>query len=109
MLEITQIGKEGKTPAKWIDVNGYVTNIAELSFIFGIHNGTLRNRIRSGWHVGAACLVPTPTPYTSETINERAKVVDFETEFLARLAKHFGNRPVPAAVATGRKKGVKHD
>jgi len=107
MLEITLIGREGKTPTNWIDINGYVTNLAELSFIFGIHHGTLRNRYKSGWHIGAACLVPTPTPYTSITINEQAKVTDFETEFLARLSKHLGSRPVPAAVATVRGKKVK--
>lgn len=96
MITLNKLGKVGKAPQIWYEVNGYVVTITELAEIFKINHVTLRSRIRSGWYIAPACLVDAANSWNSETINQFAKQHDYETEFKTTLLKHFG-RPTLAA------------
>jgi len=89
MISYKILGKHGKASTIWFEVVGHMTSASELGDLFNIHHVTLRNRLKSGWPIAAACLVPPENKWKSETIKLYAAQHDFDTEFLTKLNKHY--------------------
>lgn len=90
MVPFTLLGKQGKHPALWYEVGGYVTTITELASIFDINHNTLRQRIKYGWSIEAACLVNNTLKLN---FNEVAMLISdgsLAPTFLTKMQKHFG-------------------
>jgi hypothetical protein len=90
MITFTLLGKKGKNPAIWYDVAGYITTISELATIFNVNHNTLRQRLRYGWSIEAACQVSNTLKLN---FNEVAMLIQDDSlapTFLTRLESYFG-------------------
>lgn len=95
MIHFTHLGKQGKNPYIWYNVDGYITTIGELAEIFNINHVTLRVRLNKyGWDIAPACLVPNTVKLTFKEVTQLTEDPTLETRFKAALRKHFG-RPSP--------------
>lgn len=92
MATLTLLGKQGKNPCIWYDVNGYVVTISELARLFGVNHNTLRQRVRYGWNIAAACIVDSTSKLSFSQVAELMADPAVETKFEAALRAHF-NRP----------------
>jgi hypothetical protein len=94
MIECTVLGKQGKSPHIWYSVDGYITTLTELSVIFNLHHVTLRQRLRFGWDLIPACLIPNTVKMTFKDVNILSQDPTLEVQFREKLIKYFG-RPSP--------------
>jgi hypothetical protein len=91
MLEVKQLGElKGFGAAQWIEVGGYITNVKELSDIFGISFMTLRNRLASNWKLVPACCVPNAMGLSVKETNQVMVTDKYDDEFLTALSRHMG-------------------
>ncbi len=92
MISLNLLGKQGKNPRIWYEVCGYVLTITELAEIFKISHLTLRQRLKYGWDVHAACLVPNTVKLTFKEVTLLTQDPSLEPKFKEILRKHF-DRP----------------
>lgn len=95
MIKMKLLGKHGKAPALWYDVEGYLTTLTELGEIFKINHVTLRARLKSGWNLSNACLVQGSQGWTNKELHKFINGNDLDGEFIKKLRTHFA-RPTPA-------------
>lgn len=92
MIMYKTLGKQGKAPTIWLDVVGHRTSVSELADIFHMHHVTLRNRLKSGWPISAACTISAENNWNVSSIREYVKSVDLDTNFVTVLNAYFAKQ-----------------
>lgn len=91
MIKFTKLGTcKGFGAAVWYEVEGYTVHTAELSKLFGINFITLRNRLASGWHISAACMVANTENMSLKETTAAATTDAFDAQFLTKLRLYMG-------------------
>jgi hypothetical protein len=92
MVNFKLLGKQGKNPNIWYDVDGYITTLTELARIFNINHNTLRQRLRYDWDIAPACLVGSTLKLSFKEVTMLTMDPTIEDQFKSALRKHF-DRP----------------
>lgn len=93
MIKLNKLGKIGKSRIVLFELAGHTVYQSQLSEIFSIHLITLRNRLKSGWPIAPALVVPADANLDIHAINHLCSHMDYDEQMMTRLKAYFKAHP----------------